>query len=180
MSQRLRCMLGAKIRLYASGGIAMGINSKFIRVIDHIVEWMGAYLMVAMVAIVFMQVFTRYVFQNTPAWTQEIVLLLMMWFGFLSIVIGFRRLSHLKVTIFTSRFPRRIQILLNKLTYLLIVSFGILLIVEGYQFVVLTWSSYLPVTGLPQGVQYLIIPIAGIITVIYGSVYLFSREDERI
>ncbi len=156
----------------------MGIIDKFVRVIDHLVEWIGAYLMAVMVAIVFMQVFTRYVLQNTPPWTQEITLLFMMWFGFLSITIGFRRNSHLKLTIFANMMPKIVQVILIKATDILVIAFGILMIYEGYTFVQLTWTSYLPITGLPQGVQYLVIPIAGAITVIYGLVNLFSRKEE--
>ena len=157
----------------------MWILGKFVRLVDRLVEWSGAYLMVAMVSLVFMQVFTRYVLRNTPSWSEEIVLLLMMWFGFLSIVIGFRRHSHLKVTIFTDHLPKIIQTILVKATDVLVIAFGALLVIEGIQFVELTWSSYLPVSGLRQGIQFLIIPIAGAITVIYGLVSVFSRRDEQ-
>ena len=76
----------------------MNLFRRAIRIMDRLVEWLGAYLMVVMVILVTWQVFSRYVLRHTPSWTEEIVLLLMMWFGFLSITIGFRRQLHLKIS----------------------------------------------------------------------------------
>lgn len=152
---------------------------KAIHGLDRLVEWIGAYLMVVMVAIVTWQVFSRYVLHHTPAWSEEVVLLLMMWFGFLSIVIGFRHRLHLRISLLVDKFPKPVQKVVDKLTDILVVGFGVLLVVEGYKFVVLTWSSTLPVTKLPQGIQYLVIPIAGVLTILYGLLWVFGWKEER-
>ncbi|SFU37598.1 TRAP transporter small permease [Alicyclobacillus macrosporangiidus] len=148
------------------------------RWLDRMVEWLGAYLMLVMVVIVFWQVFSRYVFHHTPAWSEEMVLTVMQWFGFISIAAGFRQQMHLRITFIVDRFPKWMQRGIDKAIDLLVVLYGCVLTVEGYRFTLLTWSSRLPVTGLPNGLQYLVIPAAGALTVLYGLVHLLSREGK--
>jgi TRAP-type transport system small permease protein len=152
---------------------------KILAYFDRTVEILGAVMMFAMVLIVIWQVFGRYVLHKTPSWSEEVALLLMMYFGFLSISIGFRYQLHIRLTFIVDRFPKRIQFVLDKLADLLVAGFGILLIIEGYKFTVLTWTSTLPVTKLPTGVQYLIIPITGVITMIYGLLWLFGWKEKE-
>ncbi|MCL6515493.1 TRAP transporter small permease [Alicyclobacillus sp.] len=147
-----------------------------VRWVDRAVEWLGAYLMLIMVLIVFWQVFSRYVLHHTPAWSEETVLTLMQWFGFLSIAAGFRKQMHLRITFIVDRFPGWLQWGIDKAIDILIVLYGLMITVEGYRFTVLTWSSHLPVTGLPNGVQYVVLPAAGVLTVLYGMLHLIQRE----
>lgn len=152
---------------------------KAIQILDRLVKWVGAYLMVVMVVIITWEVFSRYVLHHTPAWNEEIVLLLMMWFGFLSIAMGFRKQLHIRISILVDRFPKGAQWAVDKLANLLVIAFGALLTVEGIKFVRLTWPDKLPVTQMPQGIQYLIIPAAGVLTVIYGLMWLFGWKEEN-
>ncbi|MBX6352711.1 MAG: TRAP transporter small permease [Thermoflavifilum sp.] len=150
-----------------------------VRWLERVVRWIGGYLMVIMVAIVTWQVFARYVLHHTPAWSEEIVLMLMMWFGFLSIAAGFRHGLHLKINILMDHMPRPVQRAADVLTDILVVVFGVMLAVEGAKFVGLTWAAKLPVTQLPQGMQYLIIPLAGVLVAIYGLMNLLDREGRN-
>lgn len=157
----------------------MKVLRQAVHVLDRLVEWIGAYLMVVMVLIVTWQVFSRYVLDHTPSWSDETVLMLMMWFGFLSIVMGFRRREHLAISLLVSHFPERVQWFIEKIIDLIVIAFGVLLMVEGYQFTLLTWSAVMPVTRLPQGLQYMVVPFTGALTVIYGLLWLFGLLGER-
>lgn len=151
---------------------------KALNIFENLVEWVGAYMMAVMVAIVAYQVFGRYVLHKTPAWTEEVALLFMMAYGFLSIATGIGRGAHLRINIIYERLPHRVQLVLDWMADILNILFGLFLIIEGYKFTVLTWSSQLPVTGLPNGLQYVVIPITGLVIVIYG-LYLFIPSKER-
>lgn len=163
------------LTLQGRDGVGM---RKFVRGLQIVVESIGAYMMSIMVAIVIYQVFGRYVLHKTPAWSEEVALLFMTAYGFLSIAAGFGRRSHLGVTMLFDRLPAPIRRILNVLSDLLIIFFGIFLFIEGYKFTQLTWSSTLPATGLPNGLQYLIVPITGILIVIYGIYWLIVGEEE--
>jgi TRAP-type C4-dicarboxylate transport system permease small subunit len=153
---------------------------RFLEIVDLFVEWVGGVIMMAlMVIIVFYQVFARYLFHHVPSWSEEIALLLMMWFGFLSIGYGFRHQLHLRVSMIMDLFPKRVGVYADIVTDILITAFGLLLVVEGYKFTVLTWSSTLPVTKLPTGVQYMIIPLTGVLIMFYGLVLLIRRKGGK-
>lgn len=147
--------------------------------IETVVEWIGSYMMGIMVAIVIYQVFGRYVLHKTPAWTEEIALVIMTAYGFLSIATGFSRRSHLSVTMLYDHFPPLIRRILDYLADIAVILFGVFLFIEGYKFTILTWSSELPATGLPNGLQYLVVPVTGLLIVIYGLYWLFISEEEE-
>ncbi|MGC7873728.1 TRAP transporter small permease [Desulfosporosinus sp. SYSU MS00001] len=151
---------------------------KVIHGLENVVEVFGAYMMAIMVGIVIYQVFGRYVLHKTPAWSEEVALLFMTAYGFLSIATGFGRKSHLSVTLLFDKLPQPIRKVLDLLNDIIIILFGIFLFYEGYKFTTLTWSSILPATGWPNGLQYLIVPVTGILIVIYGLYWLFIGEEE--
>ncbi len=145
-----------------------------LRAVDRVVEVVGAIMTALMVVIVFLSVIGRYVFHHVPAWSVEVVLILMMWFGFLSIAIGFRYRLHIQVTMFIDKLPLSLQAIFDKITSLLIMIFGIILLVEGVRFTIFSWSSTLSVINLPTGIQYIVVPVAGALTFVYGLVWLFT------
>ncbi|AFM40181.1 TRAP-type C4-dicarboxylate transport system, small permease component [Desulfosporosinus acidiphilus SJ4] len=152
----------------------------FVDGFDNVVESIGSYMMAVMVIIVFCQVFSRYVLRNTPAWSEEVALLFMTAYGFLSIATGIGRKVHLSITVLYDHFPPVVQKVLNILSDVLSVLFGLFLMIEGYKFTVLTWSSQLPATGLPNGVQYMVIPFTGLVIVIDRLLGPFLDEGGKI
>lgn len=156
----------------------MSTLTKIIKFIDRVVIILGATLTGIMVLLVFYEVIGRYGLKHVPSWTQEIVLVVMMWFGFLSIAIGFRFQLHIKLTMFIEKLPQKIQTFCAKVSDVLIVAFGVILLVEGTKFTVFTWDSTLPVTKLPTGIQYIIVPVAGFLTIIYGLLWLFGWKED--
>ncbi|OIQ60799.1 TRAP transporter small permease [Neomoorella thermoacetica] len=151
------------------------ILDKIYRLLKFIVEICGAYMMGFMVAIVFYQVIGRYIFHKTPGWTEEVALLFMMAYGFLSIAIGFAQGSHLSINLLYDRLPIKLRGLLDYIYALLVIGCGIFLLISGYKFTVLTWSSMLPATRLPSGVQYLAIPVTGLVIIVFGLFQLVSN-----
>lgn len=147
---------------------------------DNVVETIGSYMMAIMVIIVFCQVFSRYVLRNTPAWSEEVALLFMTAYGFLSIATGLGRKVHLSITVLYDRFPSKVQMLLNWLSDGLSIMFGLFLMIEGYKFTILTWSSQLPATGLPNGVQYMVIPFTGLVIVVDRLLGPFFNEGGKV
>ncbi len=147
---------------------------------DNVVEAIGSYMMAIMVIIVFYQVFARYILRNTPAWSEEIALLFMTAYGFLSIATGIGRQVHLSITVLYDRFPPKGRRVMDWLSNGLSVLFGLFLMIEGYKFTVLTWSSQLPATGLPNGVQYMVIPFTGLVIVVDCLFGPFFREGGKV
>lgn len=141
-------------------------------IIEKIFETASMGMLVAMVLIICYQVIMRSVFNNSPSWSEEIALTLMIWFGILSIPIGVRLHLHIGIEYLFNKFSPRNQWILSRIIYFLIAAFGTVLIISGIELVQFTSMSTLPATKLPSSVRYAVIPLAGL-TLVYNALELF-------
>ena len=65
--------------------------------IDRTVEYLVAAIFVGMVSVGFLQVFSRFVLNMTPSWSEEIQIFGHIWLVFLAIPIAYRRGAHFTV-----------------------------------------------------------------------------------
>jgi TRAP-type transport system small permease protein len=65
--------------------------------IDRTVEYLVAAIFVGMVFVGFLQVFSRFVLNMTPSWSEEIQIFGHIWLVFLAIPIAYRRGAHFTV-----------------------------------------------------------------------------------
>ncbi|MDN5697680.1 MAG: TRAP transporter small permease [Rubrobacter sp.] len=152
---------------------------KALNIIDSVFEYLGLALLVAMVLIVTWQVLARQGLGSAPQWSEELSLILMVWVGFIGIAIGFRERVHIALEFLVSRFPGKAQKVMEKLTCLLVLGFGVFLVVQGWSFTVQTLSSTLPSTGLPRGTLYAVMPLTGAMICLYSALQLFGVATER-
>lgn len=147
--------------------------------LDSLFEYAALLFLVAMTLIIAWQVFSRYVLNHTPNWSEELALVLMVWVGFFGIALGFRERLHIAIELFVRRMPERVQRVIEKAIYGLIVLFGLYLVVQGSQFTALANLSTLPGTGLPSGVLYACMPISGVMVCVYGLLQLVNVRTEK-
>jgi len=148
--------------------------------IEKIFEWASMLMLVAMVFIVCYQVIMRYVFNNSPSWSEEISLILMIWFGILSIPIGVRLHLHIGIEYLFNHFPPRAQWVVSRLVCIAIAVFGLVMIFSGIELVKFTSMSTLPATKLPSAVKYAVIPLSGL-TLTYNALeLLFAPLEEFV
>ncbi|MGG6312522.1 TRAP transporter small permease [Paenibacillus macerans] len=147
--------------------------------IDSLFEHFALLAIASMVIIVAIQVVTRKLFNFVFFWSEEVTLLLMVWFSFMGIAIGFREKLHLAMDSFTNLFPKRFNRALDKIIWVCVFAFGLYLVVNGWQFTVLMNESTLPATKLPNGVLYLVMPITGVMICVYTLLQLIGIETIR-
>ncbi len=129
----------------------------------HLMMVFGAKIMLlAMVTITAVQVFCRYVLDFSIRWSEEVPLILMVWFGFISMSIGVKKRLHISIEVFYNMFPKPMQKVVNKVVDAIVMAFGIIMIYYGYTLAKLTMTSTLPATKLPTGWLYAIIAVAGV------------------
>jgi len=146
---------------------------------DKIVDGCIITTLIAMIVIVFMQVITRKIFNFVFFWSEEVTLLCLTWFSFIGIAIGFREKWHLSMDVLENVLPKFMLFILDRIIDICIFLFGLYLAVWGWQFTVLMGESILPATGLPNSLQYIIMPITGVLTCIYSLLQLFGRDLRR-
>jgi TRAP-type C4-dicarboxylate transport system permease small subunit len=151
---------------------------KFFLTIDKIIEGFCIVLLVAMILIVFTAVITRKVFHFMFAWSEEITLLCLTWFTFMGIAIGFRERLHLGMDIFEKLNPKilkALDFLVDGVTFL----FGLYLVFYGWDFTMMMRGSVLAATGLPNVVQYIVMPITGVLTCVYSALQMLGYDLRR-
>lgn len=147
--------------------------------IDSVFEHFALVAIASMVIIVAVQVITRKLFNFVFFWSEEVTLLLMVWFSFMGIAIGFREKLHLAMDSFTNLFPKRFNRVLDKIILLCVFAFGLYLVINGWEFTVLMSESTLPATKLPNGILYLVMPITGVMICVYTFLQLIGVETVR-
>lgn len=78
------------------------------RVMDKILSYIVAILLVAMSAVVFGNVFSRYLLNTTWGWYEEVSRFLLIWIVFLGAVICMIRSDHLSIDLLPLVFPPRV------------------------------------------------------------------------
>ncbi|CAN7430348.1 TRAP transporter small permease [Paenibacillus sp. LjRoot153] len=147
--------------------------------IDTFIESASLIGLLSMIIIVTAQVMTRKLFNFVFYWSEEVTMLLLVWFSFMGIAIGFREKLHLGIDSFTHKLPASFNKVLDKLIELTILAFGIYLLLYGWDFTVMMHESELPATGMPNSTLYVIMPITGFMTCAYALLQLFGVETKR-
>lgn len=135
--------------------------------------------LVAMILIVVMQVTTRKLFNFVFFWSEEMTLLLLTWFSFMGMAIGFREGLHLNMDLLETILPAGVNKVLDKIVQVSVVLFGLYLIVQGWDFTVMMFESTLPATKMPTSVMYVVMPITGLMTCIYGLLQMCNIDTKR-
>ena len=161
------------------------------RVIHKVLLVIAQVSLIAMVLILTYTVVLRYVFNTGVAWAEEVPRLLVTVFVFLACAMGVRDHLHICVNVIYNRFRKdgKMRRALEVLGDVAVLACGLFMFISGGQRVIrmMSLSGVQPMTGLPNWVQYISVPIAGFIMV-YDSIlfltgilpkgdHLFSEED---
>lgn len=157
----------------------MAALKRILLALDSFAESFALLSILTMVLIVTLQVFTRKLFNFVFFWSEEVTLLLLAWFSFMGIAIGFRENLHMAMDMIESFLPakalRGLDIIIQISTFL----FGLYLLFYGWSFTVLMGESTLPATKLPNSVLYIVIPITGVMCCAYSACQLLGYDTKR-
>jgi len=144
--------------------------ARLLTALSNLALYVSALFLVVMTAIVFWQVFTRYVLNWSNSWTEISALLLMSWFVFLGAAVGVRENFHLGFDVLLYILPKGSKAFLRTLSDLVVIAFASGMVFYGSQLVALQWAARLPALGIPEGVRYLPLVVGG------AMIILFSLE----
>ena len=121
----------------------MNVALAFADTIDRITRvaaHLAAILLLALVALVFFNVFGRYVIGGSPVWAQELEWHLMVPIALLGITVLMLEGGHVRVDMLFERLPERAQLMLDLISMLLGAMIAIMLIRYSIGFVDSAWS----------------------------------------
>lgn len=147
--------------------------------LDKAIEAFAVSSVALMTIIVTLQVITRKVFNFVFFWSEEVTLLLLLWFAFLGIAIGFREKLHLSMEAFTNLLPPKVNKIIDKVIGVSTLLFGIFLLVYGWRFTALMHANTMPATHWPSSVMFIIMPITGVLVCCYSILELCGLSIQR-
>jgi len=136
--------------------------------ISVVLESIAAVGLGVMTVILCWQVFGRYVLDASPAWTEQLALVLTIWFVFLGAAAGIQQAFHIRITEGVERLPEAIQHPVMMASEVLVMAFGAGLAYWGAELVTKTRSHAVPTLALDQGQVYAVIPIAGLMMLVFA------------
>ena len=147
--------------------------------VDKLLEGFAILSLLAMILIVTMQVFTRKLFNFVFFWSEEITLLLLAWFSYMGIAIGFREKLHMNMDMIENFVSKRAIAFLDRVIDISTFAFGLYLIIAGWDFTLLMHESTLPATKLPNSLLYVVMPLTGVMTCAYSALQFFGYNIRR-
>jgi TRAP-type C4-dicarboxylate transport system permease small subunit len=137
--------------------------------------WIAGIGLVAMTAIVAYQVFTRYILNSSPPWTEAGSIMIMSWFVFLGAAVGVRENFHMGFDVLLYVLPAGAKPWLRAITDLAIFAFAFGMVFYGGELAVRGLNTRIPVVGLPQTFTYLPIVIAGVLMCLFSLERILLR-----
>lgn len=136
--------------------------------INKLIFFVGSILLTVLVLTVTWQIISRYVFNSPSMFTDELSRFLLMWIGMLGATYAFGSKSHLAMDfIHTLLGPRYLKTLKIIIPILAVIFISLVMIAGGSLLTMNTMKQLSPVMQLPMGIVYMILPITGILNVLY-------------
>jgi TRAP-type C4-dicarboxylate transport system permease small subunit len=176
--------LGLKAAQPSVGKVPTGNSPGFGKPVEKVLDFLmnfietaGAVLLAVMTLIIIWQIIARFrIIHIISPWTEEVAMILLVWFGLTGAAIGIRKHLHIGVEFVTTLFPESVQKIMMIFVDILLACFSIFLLVKGAE---LTWAlkdADTPATVISRGlVIYSAAPVAAFLMLVY-SVELIVKQ----
>ena len=147
----------------------MGGLKKLRSIIDKLLEIVCAFLFGAMVVICTYQVVTRYFFNSPSTVSEELLTYSFTWMALFASALVFGKRDHMRMGFIADKLTGTKRMILEVIIELLIFAFTcVVLVYGGVSITKLAFAQVTASLGIPMGVVYLVIPISGVIILIYN------------
>lgn len=133
---------------------------KIVRALYRIIRVILCAILLAMVGILMAHIISRYILNKSLTWSEELLKILLVWFGMMSVSVLAVRREHVSIVIFKERMPKRVADILTKITQILTVAVCMVVIYAGMRYVILAGYRPTPALRLPYGYAYAAIPVS--------------------
>lgn len=135
-------------------------------------------MMSVMATLVFTNVITRYIFNFSIIWAEEISQYLMVWIAYLGAGLAIRQGRHVAIEMFQDRLRAPLGRALRAAIAGMILVFLAVLTVLGFQFAAFAWVQETPVLNISMGIPYLAVPIGAMLFVLH-LLFVFRGYVQR-
>jgi TRAP-type C4-dicarboxylate transport system permease small subunit len=128
---------------------------------SHFEELLIGVFSLIMTVVIAIQIFMRYVMDNSLSWSEELARYCFIWLVYLGISLAVKKQRHMSVDVMFLVLKGKAKIVLSMIANLLFLSFSSFAIFYGFQISMklLTWGQVSPALDIPIGLVYLATPV---------------------
>ena len=131
-------------------------------------------LMATMALLVFVNVISRYVFNHSIIWVEEVTQYEMIWVTYLGAGLALREGRHVALDSLQDLLPLSLRRFARIFIWIAMFAFLIALTVLGFMMSAFTWDHETPVLNMHAGIPYLAIPIGALLFALH--LVLIARD----
>jgi C4-dicarboxylate transporter DctQ subunit len=153
------------------------------RVLGFLEDALCALALGSVAIIIFGQVVSRYVFNYTPSWSEELSRYLVVWTIFIGTAVGVRKNIHIGVDVVIRLAPRWMKVSLEVLANLFgaVVSSGLIYLSVGFIKDTIEYEQLSPAMQIPMYLPYLAMPVGlsfAVVHFVHSIVKIFATGEE--
>ena len=148
--------------------------TRFCAALSKIALMLAVAGLILVVLSVQVQVVGRYLLNDTPTWAEALAMLLILYVTALGVAVGVRDAGHIGLESLIALLPDRLRTRLEILIHGLVGLFGALMAESGWVWASLKWDEQKPMLGLPEGVDYLPLLIAGLLITLFSIEHILA------
>ena len=131
--------------------------------------------LLAIVAIVSFQVFGRYVMNDSPTWTENLALVLILYVTLIGAAVGVRDAGHIGMESLLVLVPEKVRLKIELVFHVFVAVFGAMMAWNG---AFLAWSVHgykVPTLGISEGLNYVPMTIAGALILLFSIEHIIAQ-----
>lgn len=149
--------------------------------IDTALSTASAIIFAAMVVIGTYQIVTRFIFNSPSTVSEELLTYSFTWMALLATAYVFGKRDHMRMGFMADNFSAGVRKVLSIIAEVLIMILaGAVMVYGGFILVQLTMTQTTASLGIPMGVVYTILPISGVLIVIYSILNIIDLVTGQI
>jgi TRAP-type transport system small permease protein len=148
--------------------------------IDKLFKTGALISLVAMIAVVAIQVFTRFLMDSTPHWTEEAARIFFIYSVAFGTGTGIKNGDFIRLDLIGKYLSAKNDRLLDLLIDAIVIVFSIILIVHSIKFVRLGMDELSPALEIPMGFVFLSIAVIGLSIAVFTFAKLFQTLTNKI
>jgi TRAP-type C4-dicarboxylate transport system permease small subunit len=155
------------------------VIERLLRILQRLLEALAVTCLALVLAIVFMQVVFRYVFQVSVPFTEEAARYLGVWLVFTGGAALVASNGHIKLTFLVDLARGRARTGLMALAALLVLVFNLILLVGGLDLIPLNWNQSATTLPMPVSVLYIAVALCAACSILFVLHQLWSWLRDR-
>lgn len=165
----------------------MNVLHKIRKGIDLVLSWVCAALFALMVIVGTYQIVVRYFFNSPSTVSEELLTYSFTWMALLASAYVFGKRDHMRMGFIADKLtgtPRKVLEIIIEILIMFLA--GSVMVYGGWNIMGLTMTQVTASLGVPMGVIYTVVPLSGILIVIYSILNIvdlvagYEREQREV